>query len=82
MANSDKVQSAFPLIRMLRAASSLTFEVEQNNGFFVAIRGNRVIETDRLIDATVMVSSLNTAIQPVLANFVSVYEQRIGNLIA
>lgn len=82
MANSDKVKSAFPLIRMIKAASSLSFEVEEAANIYVTFDGKRIIETDRLIDATVMVSSLNTAIQPVISNFINVYEQRIGNLIA
>ena len=80
--NSEKVKSAFPLIKMLRAASSLVFDVEQQAGFFVTINGHRLFETDRLPDATVMVSSLNTAIMPVVNNFISAYEQRIGNIIA
>lgn len=82
MANSDKVQSAFPLIRMLRAASNLTFEVINQGGFFIGMNGMRLIETDRLVDATATVSSMNTAIQPVIQNFINVYENRIGTLIA
>ena len=82
MANSDKVRSAFPLIRMLKAASDTTFQVENGANFFVTLNGSRIFETDRLVDATVMVSSLNTAIQPVINNFISVYENRIGTLIA
>lgn len=82
MANSDKVHSAFPLIRMLRAASGLSFEVINAGGFYVGINGFKIFETDKLVDATATVSSLNTVIQPVLSTFVSVYEARIGTLIA
>lgn len=82
MANSDKVRSAFPLIRMLKAASSLTFQVDNSSDLFVTINGIKLFEVDRMPDAVAMVNSLNLVVTPVIEQFIDTYEKRIGTLIA
>lgn len=82
MANSDKVRSAFPLIRMLKAASSLTFAVDNSSDLFITINGIKLFELDRMPDAVAMANSLNAVVKPVIEQLVDVYEKRIGTIIA
>ena len=82
MANSDKVRQAAPLAKMSKRFEDILFTLETQNGFFLSIDGHRVSEFQTLSDGTIMVSSLNTAIQPIVNSFISTYESRIGNIIA
>jgi len=82
MANSDKVRSAFPLIRMLKAASALTFSVDNTSDLYVAVNGIKLFEVDRIPDAIAMVNSLNMVVKPVIDQFIDTYEKRIGTIIA
>lgn len=82
MANSDKVQQAIPLMRMIKRLDDVVFSLDSQSGFFLSIGGNRIMEFQNNSDGTIMVSSLNTAIQPIVDNVRNKYENKIGNIIA
>jgi len=82
MTNSDKVTQAVPIVKMLRGVSDLRFELVDQAGYFVILKGTRILETDTLPEGQAMVSSLNTVFLPIISNFVNRYENKIGNIIA
>lgn len=82
MANSDKIQQATPLAKMVKRMDDVTFSLVSQNGFFLEIGGTRIMEFQNSSDGTAMVSSLNTVIAPIISNIRSVYESRIGTILA
>lgn len=83
MANSDKVLSAVPLVRMLKSSDNFNFSVVNPGArFFVEFRGVNLIECEDVNQATTVVNQLNSACSVIITNLKSSVETKIGTLIA
>ena len=83
MANSDKVISAVPIVRMLKSSDNFAFSViNPGSRFFVEFRGQNVIECEDVVQATLVVTQLNSACSVIVASLKSSQEAKVGTLIA
>ena len=79
MPPKDKVLQGLPLAKMIVRAEPYVFNTQAGNGFFII--PPLILEFDTLPDATKYKNLLNTAITPVINQFITEYQQKIQDIL-
>ena len=81
MSNASKVKQAQPYAKREDLVPLLKFETLSQNGFFVTIYGQKVLEFDSLAEANSYKTKLNNKISPVKTELNAKYEQQIEDIL-
>ena len=81
MKNFEKVIQAYKLAKLSAEVPNLTFDVEAGSTTYVRFHGQRILEFDRVKEATSVAASLNSVIAPVLDSIKQEYDKRIGEIL-
>lgn len=78
---AEKIIKSIPFAKRIIQASAIEFSVINQNGFFLAVMGNPVLEFDFLQDAQAASDSLNQLIDSIKKSYIANYEQKIEEIL-
>lgn len=78
---AEKILKAIPLAKRILQARAIEFSVVSQNGFFLAVMGNPVLEFDSLDAAQKAMAALNQLIGAIKTSYIADYEQKIDDIL-
>lgn len=78
---AEKILKTIPLVKRIMQAESISFSAESNNGFFLSVFGNKILEFDNIDSAEKAAFLLNQVIDPIKKSYVADYEKKVDDIL-